>query len=60
MTRLTAHELRAVAVAASADPRTVARVAGGGKARGMVDTRIRDALVAMRRETTETPETPAT
>lgn len=39
-----AHILRALSVEAQADPRTVARVIRGGRARGMVHDRIVEAL----------------
>jgi hypothetical protein len=44
--RLDAATERAVAVDAEADPRTVRNITRGGKARGMVDGRVRRALAA--------------
>lgn len=41
---LSAHLLRVLSVEAGADPRTVARVIRGGRARGMVHDRIVEAL----------------
>lgn len=38
--------LREIAVESSCDPRTVGKVIDGGKARGMVDRRIRRVLAA--------------
>jgi hypothetical protein len=43
--KLAAAELRAIAVEASCDPRTVARVLRGERASGLVDARIRRVLV---------------
>lgn len=43
--RIPASTLRELAVAASADPRTVRRVLLGERVRGMADDRIRRALV---------------
>lgn len=42
--KVPAHILRELAVEAQADPRTVERVIAGGRARGMVDDRIRAAI----------------
>jgi hypothetical protein len=45
--RLKAHELRAVAVAASCDPRTVVRYVAGKSGQDLVGKRIEAALVAL-------------
>lgn len=45
--KLKAHEIRAVAVSASCDPRTVARYVAGEPGQALVDKRIEAALVAL-------------
>lgn len=46
--RITAHQVRTIAVAASCDPRTVRKVLDGEPVQPMVLARIRRALEALR------------
>lgn len=42
------HEIRAIAVKAMVDPRTVRRFLSGGRQPALVASRVRDALAALR------------